>query len=227
MIPLGPGIVNVPRDQNEDLALYQARWSFTSLRATDLAVARRDHWISRAAAIAALRSGLKHAPNPTATLTARMRLGHSSFTTDRGTVDLPAWQLYFGRFREPASVLAVAPFKGPPLRRLDPDGVGNSEDGEQAVISADGQTLTISFTGGPAGNRPCDDGYSASAAQSARAVAFTIYEHPAPAPPDTVCAGVGYERTAVVRLTRPLGARVLLDSTDGGAIPVARRPTFG
>lgn len=28
------------------------------------------------------------------------------------------------------------------------------------------------------------------------------------------------------RLRRPLGARVLLDSTDGGAIPVATTPTF-
>lgn len=227
VIPFGPGIVNPPRDQNEDLALYQATWNFTSPRATDVAAARRHHWISPAAAITALRNGVKHAPTPATTLTVRVRLGQASFVTDRGRLDLPAWQFYFGRFREPASVLAVVPFNALPLRRLDPNGVGNSQDGEQAVISADGQTLTISFTGGHAGNQPCDDSYSASAAQSTHAVAFTIYEHPAPAPPDTACSLVGYERTAVVRLTRPLGARVLVDSTDGGAIPVARKPTFG
>src|SRR3984957_10303247 len=41
VIPFGPGIVNPPSDQNEDLALYQATWSFTSPRATDVAAARR------------------------------------------------------------------------------------------------------------------------------------------------------------------------------------------
>jgi hypothetical protein len=155
-----------------------------------------------------------------------VRLGRASFVTGRGQRDLPAWQFSCGRFRERVSVLAVVPFNAPPLRRLDPDGVGNSEDGEQAVISAGGRTLRISFIGGHAGNRPCDDSYSATARQSNRAVAFTIYEHPAPAPPNTACALIGYQRTAVVRLSRPLGARVLVDSTDGGVIPVARNPTF-
>jgi hypothetical protein len=112
--------------------------------------------------------------------------------TDRGNRELPAWRFSFGRFRERASVLAVVPYKTPPLRRLDPDRVGNSEDGEQAVISAGGRTLKIFFIGGHAGHRPCDDGYSAIAAESKRAVVFTIYEHPAPTPPNLGCTLVGY-----------------------------------
>jgi hypothetical protein len=226
VIPVGPGIVEPPASQREDLALYAARWSFSAPSAADVAAARRQHWVTPAAAIAALRSSLKHAPAPSTRLAISVRLAHASFITDRGRVDLPAWQFHFGRYRQPASVLAVVPFDAPPLRRLDPNGVGNSQDGEQAIVSADDRTLTISFTGGPAGHGPCNDSYSATAATSTRAVAFTVYEHPAPAPPNTFCAAVGYTRTVAVRLARPLGARVLVDSTDAGAIPAARHPTF-
>jgi len=34
------------------------------------------------------------------------------------------------------------------------------------------------------------------------------------------CALVGYARPAVLHLARPLGARVLISATDGGAVPV-------
>jgi hypothetical protein len=227
VIPFGPGIVYPPRDQHEDLAIYGARWNFTAPRATDVVTARRRHWITVTAAVKALRSGLKHAPKLTNLLTVRARLGQASFVTDRGRVRLPAWQFYFGHFRDPASVLAVTPFNSPPPRRLDPNGIGNSEDGEQAVISADDRTLRIFFVGGPAGNRPCDDSYSARVRTSRHAVAFTITEFAAPTPPHLICTAIGYTRSVVVRLTRPLGARVLVNSTDGGAIPAARKPTFG
>lgn len=157
VIPFGPGIVNAPRDQHEDLAIYHATWMLKPPRELDLANGRRYHWISAADANTALRSDLKHAPKPTTTLTVHVRLGRSSFVTDRGKRDLPAWQYSFGRFRERASVLAVVPFNAPPLLRLDPAGVGNSEDGEQAITSSGGRTLKVSFVGGHAGNRPCDD----------------------------------------------------------------------
>jgi hypothetical protein len=55
VIPFGPGIVSTPRDRHEDLALYHATWKLTSPRVTDLAAARRHHWISAAAATTALR----------------------------------------------------------------------------------------------------------------------------------------------------------------------------
>jgi hypothetical protein len=42
------------------------------------------------------------------------------------------------------------------------------------------------------------------------------------APPGTVCAAIGYARHAVLHLSRPLGARVLVSSSDGGAVPVTR-----
>jgi hypothetical protein len=94
--------------------------------ATDLAAARRHHWISAAAATTALRSDLKDAPTPTTTLTVRVR--H-----------------------------LLAPGAGPAQHGL---------------------------------------------------------------------RWRRHQRTAVVRLSRPLGGRVLVDSTDGGVIPVANKPIF-
>jgi hypothetical protein len=170
---------------------------------------------------------MKRSPAKQGLLIVRIRLGQASFVTDRGRLRLPAWLFYFGRFAEPASVLAVTPYNAPPVRRIDPQGVTNSLDGEQAVVSADGKTLRIFFTGGPAGNTPCDDRYTATVRQSAHAVAFTIRVFPVVDQSKNVaCLDVGYTRNVIVRLPRPLGPRVLLDSTDGGAIPVASHPTF-
>jgi hypothetical protein len=42
----------------------------------------------------------------------------------------------------------------------------------------------------------------------------------APVPPGVACNLIGYFRTAVVRLAHPLGARVLVSATDGGAVVV-------
>lgn len=116
VIPFSRGIVNAPRSQHEDLALYHATWKLMAPRATDLAVARHYHWISAAAATIALRSDLKHRPTPSSKLTVHVLLGRASFVTDRGRRDLPAWEFSFGRFREPASVLAIVPFSAPAPR---------------------------------------------------------------------------------------------------------------
>ena len=41
--------------------------------------------------------------------------------------------------------------------------------------------------------------------------------------PEVICTLVGYTRTAALHLARPLGARVLVSATDGGAVPVTPR----
>jgi hypothetical protein len=53
-----------------------------------------------------------------------------------------------------------------------------------------------------------------------RAVAFTIHTITKSGPPGTICSAVGYFRTAILRLAKPLGARVLISSSDGGAVAV-------
>jgi hypothetical protein len=153
-----------------------------------------------------------------------VHLRTATFATDRAQKRLPAWQFSFKRVAKPASVLALAPpalFTPPPLQQLGPIGTGSSiEDSARADRS--GTAITISFVGAPPGNGPCDARYSASAVANRRAVAFTIKTITTPGPPDAICTAVGYARKAVLHLARPLGARVLISSSDGGAIPVTR-----
>jgi hypothetical protein len=152
-----------------------------------------------------------------------VHLGTATFLTDRGQKRLPAWQFSFKRVAKPASALALAPpdlFTPPPLEQLGPTGTGNSiEDSARADRS--GTAITISFVGAPRGNGPCDARYSASAVANRRAVAFTIKTITTPGPPGAICTAVGYARKVVLHLARPLGARVLISSSDGGAIPVS------
>ena len=88
------------------------------------------------------------------------------------------------------------------------------------MVSDSGRTVTLSFAGGPAGKAPCDYGYRASAVADGQAVAFTITTIAVPVPPGEACTAIGLVRTAVLHLSRPLGARVLVSAGDGGAVPV-------
>jgi hypothetical protein len=148
--------------------------------------------------------------------------GSATFVTDRGRRRLPTWRFYFQGVADPASVLALVPpavFIAPPLHRFGEPGPGNSIE-DSATVSTSGRTVTLSFVGGPAGHAPCDYSYRASAVGDRQAVAFTITATPVPGPPGEVCTAIGVFRTAVLHLARPLGARVLVSATDGGAVPV-------
>ena len=153
-----------------------------------------------------------------------VHLGTATFVTDRGPRRLPAWEFSFKRVAKPASVLALARpdlFTPSALEPLGTTGTGGSiEDSARADRSE--RAITITFIGAPPGNAPCDARYTASAVATDRAVAFTIKTITTPAPPATVCTAVGYMRTAILHLAEPLGARVLISSSDGGAIPVTR-----
>jgi hypothetical protein len=159
-------------------------------------------------------------------LVTSVHLATATFMTDRGSVRLPTWRFSFQGVADPASVLAVAApevFITPPAHSFGPPGPGNSTE-DSATASALGTTITISFIGAHAGTAPCDASYTASAVADRRAVAFTITRIVAPVPvpptPSLVCLAIGYRRTAVLHLARPLGARVLVSATDGGAIEV-------
>ena len=150
--------------------------------------------------------------------------GTGAFVTDRGRRRLPAWEFFFKGVANPASVLALVPpavFVPPPLHRFGPPGPGNSIE-DSATVSGSGKTITLSFTGGPAGHAPCDYSYRASAVVDRQAVAFTITTIAVPVPPGEACTAIGLVRTAVLHLSRPLGPRVLVSASDGGAVPVTR-----
>jgi len=226
VVPLGEGVVLDPRtgfpDDSTKIAFGEGRFALGTALPKGPAVAGR---LSAAGAYDALRSAGRSSGIKVAPLVIRsVRLGTATFVTDRGRRSLPAWQFWFKRVAKPASVLALAPpdlFTPPGQEQLGTPGPGNSIE-DSATIDRSGKAITLSFIGAHAGTRPCDANYSARAVADSRAVAFTIRTIAAPTPPNTVCAAVGYTRTAVLRLAKPLGARVLISGTDGGAVAVER-----
>jgi hypothetical protein len=88
-------------------------------------------------------------------------------------------------------------------------------------ISADGLTLTLGTTGGPETPGPCGEDLSASAAESDTAVAVAIASRFHTPPAGSACTAEAHSRTVTVRLSRPLGRRVLVDAKgDAGAVCV-------
>lgn len=216
IVPLGEGIVLNPRTgfrtDRQEFAYLEGRYALDTALPPGAAAAYGR--------LRAQRNG-QHVKVPPLVITA-VHPGSGVFVTDRGRMRLPAWQFSFKGVAHPASVLALEPpdiFIPPALHRFGQPGPGNSIE-DAATVSASGKTITVTFVGGPAGNEACDDSYRASAVADSRAVAFTIKTIPVPAPAGTACALVGYARPAVLHLAQPLGARVLISATDGGAVPV-------
>jgi hypothetical protein len=211
----------------EKLAYEDGHFALRAALPVWLATLGRFQVVSATAALHRLRaSGVHQRDNLPPLVITAVKPGAATFVTDRGRMHLPAWKFFFKGVEDPASVLALAPpdlFIPPPMHRFGPPGAGNAIE-DSAVAAPGGTAITLSFIGAHAGNAPCDASYTASAVGSRRAVAFTINEIPAPAgKPGGVCLAIGYHRAAVLHLARPLGARVLVSATDGGAVPVTIR----
>ena len=105
-------------------------------------------------------------------------------------------------------------------------GLGQLDRGA-ATVSPSGTAIKLSFSGAPPGTAPCDANYRASA--RGRPSGGRLHDHDARR---TRPAGSGLHRprlarTAVLHLARPLGARVLVSATDGGAVAVTRAVAGG
>jgi hypothetical protein len=229
IIPLDEGFVVDPRtgfpDVATKLAYLEGRFALRTPLPARPPQAGRLRLVPAAEAYGRLRATENARRTRVPPLVVRsVRLGTATFVTDRGRERLPAWQFMFQRVAQPASVLAVAApdvFVPPALQELGPPGPGNSiEDSARADRS--GTRLTISFVGAPAGTGPCDAQYTVRGTANRRAVAFTIVTIRQPGNAGAICTAVGRGRTAVVHLPRPLGARVLVSSSDAGAIAVTR-----
>lgn len=229
IVALGEGVVLDPStgfpDDSTKIAFDEGRFALATSLPRSPGTVGHDRILSAGGAYGLLRSSGRPSGFSVPPLIIRaVRLGAATFATDRGRRRLPAWQFSFKRVAKPASVLALAPpdlFTPPPLQQLGPTGTGSSIE-DSGTANRSGTAITISFVGAAPGNGPCDARYSASAVANRRAVAFTIRTITTPAPPGTICTAVGYTRTAVLHLAKPLSARVLISSTDGGAIPVNR-----
>jgi hypothetical protein len=227
IIPIGTGLVIAPRDgfrtDAAKIAFIEGRYV---LRATVPAVPPSRGGYAIACARHALRL-LRSNPGKVGSSRAaplavtRIRLAAASFLTDRGNRRLPAWAFLLRGVPHPVFVLAVARSSvfTPPNPREFARGGSPFED-DTATVSADGMSLRVSFTGGPAGHKPCDVAYTPGAAATTRAVAFWVTAHPVPT--TGACSLVGYTRFVTIHLKRRLGARVLIDGADGGAVAVRR-----
>jgi hypothetical protein len=131
--------------------------------------------------------------------------------TSRGLASVPAWRFTVAGLDWKVSEVAVArgalvvlPGYGPvPAAGRNTPGVSGL-----TAVSADGRTLTLSFTGSA-----CDAARGAYRYESNGTVVAGSWEKPSAG--DTPCPAVGMFRTARVTLTRPLGIRVILDVATG------------
>jgi hypothetical protein len=172
--------------------------------------------VTAAQAFAVMRSegrptiGAPHPPTPL--VITKVRLGTSSFGTDRGTRLLPAWIFSFSGVQDPAAVLAVAPSsRFPATASLLMGSVS-------ARLRPDGRHATIMFVGWAAGSGPCTADYTVDQLSSNTAVAIGVRETAAR---DGVCAAIGYSRQLEIVLGSPLGNRVLVDAATKGPVPIA------
>jgi len=137
--------------------------------------------------------------------------GAVAVRTSRGLASVPAWRFTVaglgwrvGEVAVARDALAVLPGSGP----IPPAGQNTPGVDVLTAVSADGRTLTLSFTGSA-----CDAAWGAYRYESHATVVVGSWEKPAAG--NTPCPAVGMPRTARVTLARPLGTRVILDVASG------------
>lgn len=147
------------------------------------------------------------------------RLTTGLVQTSRGPATVPMWE--FSVQGTPAKVTRVAVAN--PITVVPPPwDPNNAPDGisvQSARGTADARELTVSFIGSPGGaGQACGADYTAEAVESDLAVVVIVVEHRNPMP--AACTAVGAERTAVARLTLPLGDRAVLEVQQGFPVPL-------
>jgi hypothetical protein len=139
------------------------------------------------------------------------------FPTDRGPMELPAWDLYIEGASAPARLLAVddAQLFAPP------NPIGQTHRVHGATIDVTGTEVTLAFTGGSDSIKH----YTAAVEESEQAAVVSIVEHLVPGTEAKFVAAVGYLRELVFNLERPLAARVLVDGDNGNPVSVTPLPS--
>lgn len=137
--------------------------------------------------------------------------GAVTVRTSRGLASVPAWRFTVAGLGWQVSEVAVArsalvvlPGYGP----IPPAGRNTRGVSGLTAVSADGRTLTLSFTGGA-----CDAAWGAYRYESNGTVVAGSWVKPSAG--NTSCSLVGIFHTARVTLARPLGTRVVLDVASG------------
>jgi hypothetical protein len=141
----------------------------------------------------------------------------ASFPTDRGPMELPAWDLYLEGASEPARLLAVDDAQ----LFTPPNPIGQTHRVHGAKIDVTGTEVTLAFTGGSDSIK----NYTAAVEESEQAAVVSIVEHRVPGTESKFVAAVGYLRELVFNLEKPLGSRVLVNGDNGSAVTVTPLPS--
>jgi hypothetical protein len=173
--------------------------------------------ISAQQAFADLKAGpTQPCPDCTPLHVTGARLTIAKFDTSEGSAQAPAWEFSLKDTDVKLDQIAVAESVTPPAPPT-PDSQNPPQSApwvgpavQSATIDATGLVLTVTFVGAPdAGDKPCGSDYTAEAVESDTGVVVIVFERRNPLP--VACSDVGFERTATVTLTRPLGNRTLID----------------
>ncbi|MFG1655369.1 hypothetical protein ACGFIY_02420 [Micromonospora chersina] len=144
------------------------------------------------------------------------RLTTMTVPTTRGPATVPAWEYTLGGTAvrlarvavDPSAVVRVAP----PPRDADHPHEGLAV--ESATTTTASSELTVTFTGAPGpASKPCGADYGAEAVESDLAVVVIVIEYRHAK--DEACSDIGAQRTASLKLSRPLGERAVLEVTQG------------
>jgi hypothetical protein len=144
------------------------------------------------------------------------RFATTQFKTDRGTATISAWLF------NSTVVTGDLAFPALPLSAYWADGVSSGAP-ESATVSKDGRVIQFKFWGAPSTSGPCGADYKTVLAESASAAAIALWTIPHASSGGGACSAIAQQRTVTVTLARPLGGRVLANST-GAAVVVCREP---
>jgi hypothetical protein len=147
-------------------------------------------------------------------------LSSGQIQTNRGPATVPIWEFTLQgtavRVTRPAVDASVGvSVTPPPWNSADPPAGLTIENASHPIAGLD---LTVHFIGASSDSGPCGADYTAEAVESAHAVVVIVIEHRHDG--QAMCNAMGYPRTAVAHLTRPLGERAVLEVRQGLPVPV-------
>jgi hypothetical protein len=145
--------------------------------------------------------------------------GTDIWETAHGTMRFPAWLFTVSGLKGTASVLALSPSDLFQPRHVSEPRPGPNVSVSSAVLGDGGRTITIGFVGGQIGTKGCDDTYQARVVQETDIVVVFVAETRV-IPPGVLCLLPGYLDHLSVRLSKPIGNRVLIDGVSASAVPV-------
>ncbi len=144
--------------------------------------------------------------------------------TEKGDVRMPAWRFDLEGTRVTMLVLALPPSATAAITPLDPIR-GSGLQPEGFVVSDEGRTLRVTFTGSPDGPGPCGADYDARVFERDTAVAVAVFVAPREMPDGEVaCSAIGAPRAVDITLAQPLAGRPVLSVADG--MPVSQGDPF-